>query len=100
MCDARISWRYGEAAGQGACATRLKDRAADGALRGREDDHPLGRRRASAPAGDRRRAWPACGRVVGLLTPRQWRAGDVAALQPVAERLGLTVVPPDIDRSG
>ena len=33
--------------------------------------------------------------AVGLLTRRQWRAGDVAALQAVAERLGLNVVPPD-----
>ena len=33
--------------------------------------------------------------AVGLLTRRQWRAGDVAALQAVAERLGLQVVPPD-----
>jgi hypothetical protein len=33
--------------------------------------------------------------AVGLLTHRQWRAGDVAALQAVAGRLGLKVVPPD-----
>jgi len=33
--------------------------------------------------------------AVGLLTRRQWRAGDVAALQAVADRLGLQVVPPD-----
>ena len=33
--------------------------------------------------------------AVGLLTRRQWRAGDVATLQAVAERLGLKVVPPD-----
>jgi len=33
--------------------------------------------------------------AVGLLTRRQWRAGDVAALQAVAVRLGLEVVPPD-----
>jgi hypothetical protein len=31
-----------------------------------------------------------------LLTRRQWRAGDVAALQALADRLGLQVVPPDI----
>jgi hypothetical protein len=33
--------------------------------------------------------------AVGLLTRKQWRAGDVAALQAVADRLGLQVVPPD-----
>lgn len=33
--------------------------------------------------------------VVGLLTRQQWRAGDVTALQAVADRLGLQVVPPD-----
>ena len=33
--------------------------------------------------------------AVGLLTRRQWRADDVAALQAVAGRLGLEVVPPD-----
>ena len=33
--------------------------------------------------------------VVGLLTRRQWRAGDVVALQALADRLGLEVVPPD-----
>ena len=33
--------------------------------------------------------------AVGLLTRRQWRAGDVAALQAVAGRLGLKVVLPD-----
>jgi len=32
-----------------------------------------------------------------LLTRRQWREGDVAALQAVAGRLGLEVVLPDID---
>jgi hypothetical protein len=35
--------------------------------------------------------------AVGLLTRRQWCTGDVAALQTVAERLGLAVVPPDSD---
>jgi hypothetical protein len=34
-------------------------------------------------------------KAVGLLTRRQWRAGDVAALQAVADQLGLQVVPPD-----
>jgi hypothetical protein len=34
--------------------------------------------------------------ATGLLTRRQWRAGDVAALQAVAERLGLQIVPPEI----
>jgi hypothetical protein len=33
--------------------------------------------------------------AVGLLIRRQWRAGDVAALQALANRLGLQVVPPD-----
>jgi hypothetical protein len=35
--------------------------------------------------------------AVGLLTRRQWRAGDVAALElkAMARRLGLEVVPPD-----
>ena len=33
--------------------------------------------------------------AMGLLTRRQWRAGDVAALQAVAGRLGLEVLPPD-----
>ena len=33
--------------------------------------------------------------AVSLLTRRQWRAGDVASLQAVAERLGLQVAPPD-----
>jgi len=33
--------------------------------------------------------------AVSLLTRRQWRAGDVAALQALADRLGLQVVPPD-----
>ncbi|TDH60102.1 hypothetical protein E2C06_23975 [Dankookia rubra] len=33
--------------------------------------------------------------AAGLLTRRQWRAGDVAALQAVAERLGLNVALPD-----
>jgi hypothetical protein len=35
--------------------------------------------------------------AVRLLTRRQWRAGDLAALQAVAARLGLHVVPPDTD---
>ncbi|TDH60469.1 hypothetical protein E2C06_21720 [Dankookia rubra] len=34
--------------------------------------------------------------AVSLLGCRQWRAGDVAALQAVAKRLGLEVVPLDI----
>jgi hypothetical protein len=33
--------------------------------------------------------------AIGLLTRKQWRAGDVAALQALADRLGLHVVPPD-----
>ena len=33
--------------------------------------------------------------AVGLLPRKQWRAGDVAALQALADRLGLQVVPPD-----
>ncbi|MFC7478178.1 hypothetical protein ACFQS7_27780 [Dankookia sp. GCM10030260] len=33
--------------------------------------------------------------AVSLLTRRQWRAGDIAALKAVADRLGLQVVPPD-----
>lgn len=35
--------------------------------------------------------------AVSLLTRRQWRAGDVATLQAVADRLGLEVVPPNTD---
>jgi len=35
--------------------------------------------------------------AVGLLTRRQWRAGDVAALQAVAGRLELDVVLPDTE---
>ena len=35
--------------------------------------------------------------AAGLLRRRQWRAGGVAALQAVAGRLGLQVVPPDTD---
>lgn len=35
--------------------------------------------------------------AVSLLTRRQWRAGDVAALQAVARHLKLDVVPPDTD---
>jgi hypothetical protein len=35
--------------------------------------------------------------AVGLLRRRQWRAGDVAALQAVAGRLGLQVVQPNTD---
>ena len=35
--------------------------------------------------------------ATGLLRRRQWRAGDVAALQAVAGRLELQVVPPDTD---
>src|SRR3954451_18516944 len=35
--------------------------------------------------------------AVSLLTRRRWRAGDLAALQAVAARLGLHVVPPDTD---
>ena len=33
--------------------------------------------------------------AVSLLTRRQWRAGDVAAWQAVANRLGLQVMSPD-----
>src|SRR3954470_2232751 len=33
--------------------------------------------------------------AMSLLTRRQWRSGDVAALQAVAGRLGLEVLPPD-----
>jgi hypothetical protein len=33
--------------------------------------------------------------AIGLLTRKQWRAGDIAALQALADRLGLQVVPPD-----
>jgi hypothetical protein len=55
---------------------------------------------------DRGIATPAAaGAAIGLLAPeaagllrrRQWRAGDVAALQAVAGRLGLQVVSPDSD---
>ena len=35
--------------------------------------------------------------AVSLLARRQWRAGDVAALQAVAVRLGLDVALPEID---
>ncbi len=35
--------------------------------------------------------------AVSLLTRRQWRAGDVAALQAVAGRLGLDVASPETD---
>ena len=35
--------------------------------------------------------------AIGLLTRRQWRAGDVAALQAVAGRLKLDVVLPNTD---
>jgi hypothetical protein len=38
--------------------------------------------------------------AVGLLTRRHWRSGDVAALQAVALRLGLEVVPPDTNLLG
>ena len=34
--------------------------------------------------------------AVGLLTRRQWRAGDVAALRAVASRLGLEVALPEL----
>ncbi len=34
--------------------------------------------------------------AVSLLTRRQWRAGDVAALQAVASRLGLEVALPEL----
>ena len=34
--------------------------------------------------------------AVGLLTRRQWRAGDVAALRAVAARLGLDVALPEL----
>ena len=34
--------------------------------------------------------------AVGLLTRRQWRAGDVAALQAAAVRLGLQVALPEL----
>jgi hypothetical protein len=51
----------------------------------------------TAPAAIGAAAGLPAAEAVGLLTRRQWRAGDVAALQAVATRLGLTVVPPDID---
>ena len=35
--------------------------------------------------------------AVQLLTRRQWRAGDIAALQAVADRLGLQVALPELD---
>jgi hypothetical protein len=35
--------------------------------------------------------------AMSLLTRRQWRDGDVAALQAVAARLGLQVTLPDLD---
>ena len=38
--------------------------------------------------------------AVSLLTRRQWREGDVAALQAVAERLELKVVLPNMDLTG
>jgi hypothetical protein len=34
---------------------------------------------------------------VRLLTRRQWRDGDVAALQAVVDRLGLQIALPDLD---
>ena len=34
--------------------------------------------------------------AVSLLTRRQWRAGDVAALQAVAARLGLEIALPEL----
>ena len=33
--------------------------------------------------------------AIGLLTRKQWRASDVAALQALADRLGLQMGPPD-----
>lgn len=38
--------------------------------------------------------------AVSLLTRRQWRPGDVAALRAVAARLGLEVALPDLDLAG
>jgi hypothetical protein len=49
----------------------------------------------TAPAAIGAAAGLPAAEAVGLLTRRQWRAGDVAALHAVAGRLGLKVVPPD-----
>ena len=49
----------------------------------------------TAPAAIGAAAGLPAAEAVGLLTRRPWRAGDVAALQAVADRLGLQVVPPD-----
>ena len=54
------------------------------------EDHGI-----TAPAAIGAAAGLPAAEAVGLLTRRQWRAGDVAALQAVADRLGLQVVPPD-----
>ena len=49
----------------------------------------------TAPAAIGAAAGLPAAEALGLLTRRQWRAGDIAALQAVADRLGLEVVPPD-----
>lgn len=51
----------------------------------------------TAPAAIGAAAGLPAAEAVGLLSRRQWRAGDLAALRAVAARLGLKVVPPDVD---
>jgi hypothetical protein len=48
----------------------------------------------TAPAAIGAAAGLPAAEAVGLLTRRQWRADDIAALQAVADRLGLQMVPP------
>jgi len=52
-------------------------------------------RRITMPAASGAAAGLPTAEAMSLLTRRTWRAGDVAALQAVADRLGLQVVPPD-----
>lgn len=54
---------------------------------------------AATPATIGAAAGLSAAEATGLLTRRQWREGDVAALQAVADRIGLEVVRPVIDLS-
>jgi hypothetical protein len=65
------------------------------AIRLLHHQHPPGEQGLTTPAATGAAASLSAAEALSLLTRRQWRAGDVAALQAVAGHLGLKVVPPD-----
>ena len=77
-------------------ATKLAERLAAIRLRYTINTH-LEDRGVTTPAAIGAAVGLPAAEAVSLLTRRQWRAGDVAALRAAAARLRLKVALPDLD---